>query len=133
MAAGAPRQIMNEWTTDPEEILETFAAEIRANMRQYSIWPGHYAVIVPRQLREHLAAAGWFSRADVCRRIHERACIRRREWADVGKAQRGPGPWREGVSSPARPRARAPGGGRRPGRGIRRGHPALVRRERAVR
>ena len=40
MAAGAPRQIMNEWTTDPEEILETFAAEIRANMRQYSIWPG---------------------------------------------------------------------------------------------
>ena len=48
MAAGAPRQIMNEWTTDPEEILETFAAEIRANMRQYSIWPGHYAVIVPR-------------------------------------------------------------------------------------
>ena len=64
MAAGAPRQVMNEWTTDPEEILETFAAEIRANMRQYSIWPGHYAVIVPRQLREHLAAAA-FSRADV--------------------------------------------------------------------
>jgi hypothetical protein len=26
MAAGAPRQIMNEWTTKPEEILETFAA-----------------------------------------------------------------------------------------------------------
>ena len=64
MAAGAPRQIMNEWTTDPDEILETFAAEIRANMRQYSIWPGHYAIIVPRQLREHLAAVG-FSRADV--------------------------------------------------------------------
>ena len=86
MAAGAPRQIMNEWTTEPEEILETFAAEIRANMRQYSIWPGHYAVIVPRQLREHLAAAGW-TRADVCRRLHERARIRRREWADVGKGQ----------------------------------------------
>ena len=86
MAAGAPRQIMNEWTTDPEEILETFAAEIRANMRQYSIWPGHYAVIVPRQLREHLAVAGW-TRADVCRRIHERARIRRGEWADVGKGR----------------------------------------------
>ena len=85
MAAGAPRQIMNEWTTDPDEILETFAAEIRANMRQYSIWPGHYAVIVPRQLRQHLAAAGC-SREDVCRRIHERARIHRREWADVGKA-----------------------------------------------
>ena len=86
MAAGAPRQIMNEWTTDPEEILETFAAEIRANMRQYSIWSGHYAAIVPRQLREHLAAGG-YSRADVCRRIHERACIHRREWTDVGKGR----------------------------------------------
>ena len=32
MAAGAPRQIMNEWTTKPEEILETFAAEMRANI-----------------------------------------------------------------------------------------------------
>ena len=84
MAAGAPRQIMNEWTTDPEEILETFAAEIRANMRQYSIWPGHYAAIMPRQLRAHLAAAG-YSRADVCRRVFERARIHRREWADVGK------------------------------------------------
>ena len=86
MAAGAPRQIMNEWTTDPEEILETFAAEIRANMRQYSIWPGHYAIIVPRQLREHLAAEG-FSRADVGRRLYERARIRRREWTEVGKGR----------------------------------------------
>ncbi|MCY4222921.1 MAG: hypothetical protein OXC25_04760 [Thiotrichales bacterium] len=86
MAAGAPRQIMNEWTTDPEEILETFAAEIRANMRQYSIWPGHYAVIVPRQLREPLAVAGW-TRADVCRRLHERSRIHRHEWAEVGKGR----------------------------------------------
>ena len=86
MAAGAPRQIMNEWTTDPDEILETFAAEMRANMRQYSIWPGHYAVVVPRQLREHLATEG-FSRADVGRRLYERARIRRREWADVGKGR----------------------------------------------
>ena len=86
MASGAPRQIMNEWTTDPDEILETFAAEMRANMRQYSIWPGHYAVVVPRQLREHLAAEG-FSRADVGRRLYERARIRRREWAEVGKGR----------------------------------------------
>ena len=49
---------MNEWTTKPEEILETFAAEIRANMRHYSIWGGNYLMIVPRQLREHLQAAG---------------------------------------------------------------------------
>ena len=56
MAAGAPRQIMNEWTTKPEEILETFAAEMRANLRHYSIHPGNYAIVVPKQLREHLQA-----------------------------------------------------------------------------
>ena len=86
MAAGAPRQIMNEWTTDPEEILETFAAEMRANMRQYSIWSGNYAVVMPAQLRDHLAAAGW-SRADVRERLFERARIHRREWAAVGKGR----------------------------------------------
>ena len=47
MAAGAPRQIMNEWTTEPEEILETFAAEMRANMRHYSIYAGNYASSSP--------------------------------------------------------------------------------------
>ena len=86
MAAGAPRQIMNEWTTEPEEILETFAAEMRANMRQYSIWPGNYAVVMPAQLRDHFAAAGW-SRADVRERLFERARIHRREWATVGKGR----------------------------------------------
>jgi hypothetical protein len=84
MAAQAPRQIMNEWTTKPEEILETFAAEMRANLRHYSIYAGNYAIIVPKQLREHLQAAGW-SKADVARFIHERARIRRAEWAEVGK------------------------------------------------
>lgn len=84
MAAGAPRQIMNEWTTDPREILETFAAEMRANLRHYSLHAGNYALIVPRQLREHLQAAGW-TKADIAEFIHERARIPRREWADVGK------------------------------------------------
>jgi hypothetical protein len=84
MAAGAPRQIMNEWTTEPKEILETFAAEIRANMRHYSIWPGNYAIIIPKQLRSHLLAAGW-SKRDVAEYVFERARIHRREWADVGK------------------------------------------------
>src|SRR5580698_6018894 len=84
MAAGAPRQIMNEWTTDPQEILETFAAEMRANMRHYSIWAGNYALIVPQQLREHLHAAGW-SKTDIAAFIHRRARICRREWAEVGK------------------------------------------------
>ena len=85
MAAGAPRQIMNEWTTQPEEILETFAAEIRANMRHYSIWSGNYALIIPKQLRDHLQAAGW-SKTDIADFIHRRARVHRREWAAVGKA-----------------------------------------------
>ena len=84
MAAGAPRQIMNEWTTEPEEILETFAAEMRANMRHYSIWAGNYVLIIPRQLREHVQAAGW-SKADIAAFIHARARVRRGEWAEVGK------------------------------------------------
>jgi hypothetical protein len=85
IAAGAPRQIMNEWTTDPEEILETFAAEMRANMRHYSIWAGNYALVVPKQLRDHLIAAGW-SKTDIATFIHARARVFRREWAGVGKA-----------------------------------------------
>ena len=85
MAAGAPRQIMNEWTTEPREILETFAAEMRANLRHYSLHAGNYALIIPKQLREHLQAAGW-SKTDIAAFIHERARIPRREWADVGKA-----------------------------------------------
>lgn len=85
MAAGSPRQIMNEWTADPEAILETFAAEMRANMRHYSIWSGNYALIIPPQLRAHLEAAGW-RKSDIAAFIHERARVYRREWAEVGKA-----------------------------------------------
>jgi hypothetical protein len=84
MAAGSPRQIMNEWTTEPKEILETFAAEMRANLRHYSIHPGNYALIIPKQLREHLQVGGW-TKTDIAEFIHERARIHRREWADVGK------------------------------------------------
>jgi len=84
MAASGPRQIMNEWTTQPEEILETFAAEMRANMRGFSIWAGNYAIVIPPQLRTHLNAAGW-SKTDIAAFIHERARIPRRDWAKVGK------------------------------------------------
>ena len=84
MAAQAPRQIMNEWTTEPREILETFAAEMRANLRHYSLHAGNYAIIIPKQLREHLHIAGW-TKTDIAEFIHERARIPRREWADVGK------------------------------------------------
>ena len=53
MAALAPRQIMNEWTTDPKEILETFAAEMRANQRHYSIYGGNYAVVFQTAARSY--------------------------------------------------------------------------------
>ena len=85
MAAGAPRQVMNEWTTRPEEILDTFSAEIKANMRHYSIWPGNYAIVVPPQLRAHFERARW-SRGDIQQYVFENARIHRREWAQVGKA-----------------------------------------------
>jgi hypothetical protein len=80
MAAGAPRRIMNEWTTQTEEISETFAAEMRGNMRHYSIWGGNYALIIPKQLRDHLQAAGW-SKTDIAAFTHQRARVHRREWA----------------------------------------------------
>jgi len=84
LAAGAPRQIMNEWTTRPEEILDTFVAEVRANMRHYSIWPGNYALVVPPQLRAHFERAGW-SKADIRRYVAQKARIRRSDWAECGK------------------------------------------------
>ena len=85
MAAGAPRQIMNEWTSEPKEILDTFAAEIKANMRHYSIYGGNYAIVVPPQLRKHFEAAG-YSKGDIADYLYEAARIKRSEWADVGKA-----------------------------------------------
>ena len=84
MAALGPRQIMNEWTTDPKEILETFAAEMRANQRHYSIYGGNYAIVIPKQLRDIIQSAGWTKR-DIAEFIYERARVRRGEWADVGK------------------------------------------------
>jgi hypothetical protein len=84
MAAMAPRQVMNEWTTDPREILETFAAEMRANQRHYSIYGGNYAVVIPKQLREPIQAAGWTKR-DIAEFLYGRARVSRGEWADVGK------------------------------------------------
>jgi len=85
MAAMAPRQVMNEWTNDPKEILETFAAEMRANQLHYSIYGGNYAVVIPKQLREPIQRAGW-SKQDIGEFLFERARVRRGEWASVGKA-----------------------------------------------
>ena len=84
-AAGAPRQIMNEWTTEPEAILETVAAEMRANMLHYSIWAGDHCLVLPPQLRASFTAAGW-SKADIRTCLYERARVRRGDWERVGKA-----------------------------------------------
>ncbi|MBT5810167.1 MAG: hypothetical protein HOI19_07310, partial [Rhodospirillaceae bacterium] len=84
MAAGAPRQLMNEWTTEPAEILDTFVAEIKASMRHYSIWAGNYAIIIPPQLRAHFQAAGW-SKADIQQYVYDNARVLRKDWAECGK------------------------------------------------
>ena len=86
MAAMAPRQIMNEWTTDPKEILETFAAEMRANQLHYSIYGGNYVIVIPKQLREHIQGAGW-SKRDIAEFVYERARVRRAEWAESARAR----------------------------------------------
>lgn len=84
MACESPHQTMNEWTHDPEEIVETFAAEMRHNMLTYSIWPGNYGLVIPKQLRELLIAAGW-QKKDIRDYIYRRARVKRGDWASVGK------------------------------------------------
>ena len=84
-AAGAPRQIMNEWTTEPAPILDTIAAEMRANLLHYSIWAGNHCLVLPPQLRDRLADAGW-SRADIREYLFRQARVRRGDWERVGKA-----------------------------------------------
>ena len=84
-AASSPRQIMNEWTKLPEEILDTYAAEMKANMRNYSIWAGNYALVIPKQHRDILQEAGW-TKVDIANYLYEKARIKRQEWAEVGKS-----------------------------------------------
>jgi hypothetical protein len=84
LAAESPHQIMNEWTADPREILDTYAAAIRANMLTYSIWAGNYALVIAKQQRDTIAAAGW-SKADIRQYVFEAARVRRGEWRTVGK------------------------------------------------
>jgi hypothetical protein len=76
---------MNEWTHDPTEILDTYAAAIRANMLTYSIWEGNYAMIVPPMHRQIFAEARW-SKQNVRDYVFEKARVARREWRTVGKA-----------------------------------------------
>jgi hypothetical protein len=85
MAAESPHQVMNEWTHNPKEILDTYAGAIRANMLTYSIWEGNYALVIAKQHRQVFAAAGW-SKQDIRDYVFEVACVARREWRSVGKA-----------------------------------------------
>jgi hypothetical protein len=85
MACESPRLVMNEWTQEPEEILETFAAAMRSNMLEYSIWGGNYAIVIGKQLRDVLVARGW-DKHDIREYIHARARVRRGDWIAAGKA-----------------------------------------------
>ena len=81
----SPHQIMNEWTHDPKEILDTYAAAMRSNMLTYSIWQGNYAFVIPKQHREIFAAAQW-SKQNIRDYIFEAARVKRGDWRSVGKA-----------------------------------------------
>ena len=85
MAVESPHQIMNEWTQDPREILDTYVAAIRANMLTYSIWEGNYAIVVPKQHRQIFAAAQW-TKQNIRDYVFDKALVQRREWRSVGKA-----------------------------------------------
>jgi hypothetical protein len=85
LCIGSPHQIMNEWTHDPKEILDTYAAAIRANMLTYSIWAGNYAIVIPKQQRQIFAAAGW-SKQNIREYVYETAVVQRRQWREVGKS-----------------------------------------------
>ena len=85
MQVESPHQIMNEWTHEPKEILDTYAAAIRSNMLTYSIWEGNYAYVIPKQHREIFSAAGW-TKQDIREYTFEVATVKRGEWRTVGKA-----------------------------------------------
>ena len=84
LAAEAPRQVMTEWSQNPEDVLQTFVAEIRANMLSYSIWPGNYVLVIPKQLREVIARAGWQKR-EIREYVFRNAVVRRKDWRAAGK------------------------------------------------
>ena len=85
MAVESPHQIMNEWTHDPKELCDTYAAAIRSNMLTYSIWEGNYAVVIAKQHRDIFAESNW-SKANIRDYVFEVARVKRGEWRTVGKA-----------------------------------------------
>jgi hypothetical protein len=85
LSVESPHQIMNEWTHEPSDVLDTYAAAIRANMLTYSIWEGNYAMVVPKQHRQIFSEAGWDKRR-IREYIYETAHVKRRDWRTVGKS-----------------------------------------------
>ena len=85
MAVESPHQCMNEWTQDPKEILDTYAAMVKSNMLTYSIWEGNYIMVSAPQHREIFNAAGW-SKQDIREYMFERCVVLRKQWRDVGKS-----------------------------------------------
>ena len=85
MQVESPHQIMNEWTHNPKEILDTYIAAMRSNMLTYSIWAGNYAFVIPKQHREIFASAGW-NKQNIREYTFEAARVKRGEWRSVGKA-----------------------------------------------
>ena len=85
MAVESPHQIMNEWTHDPKELCDTYAAAIKSNMLTYSIWEGPYAVVIPKQHRDIFAESNW-TKAHIREYVYEVARVKRGEWRSVGKA-----------------------------------------------
>ena len=134
MSVAPPRQIMNEWTHDPEEILDTFAAEMRHNMLTYSVWSGSYFLVITKQLRE-VARCRWLAEK---RRPRVHFPCRAGVSAAMGNGRQGQyrqpqRRTRPGIHRPAQRRRPARGGGRRPGRRVRQRHPAVARRQSAGR
>ena len=84
LSVESPHQLMNEWTRDPKELLDTYCAAIRSNMLEYSIWEGNYAMIVAPQHREVFNAAGW-SKQNIRDYVFEHAQVQRKQWRGVGK------------------------------------------------
>ena len=76
--------MLNEWTRDPREILDTYVGAIRGNMLTYSIWAGNYVMIIGRQNRDVFTAARW-SKQDSREYVHERAWVKRGDWPSVGR------------------------------------------------
>jgi len=86
MAVVSPHQVMHEWTHDPKDLVDIYAAAVRINMLTYSIWEGNYAMVVAKQQREIFDAAGW-TKKDIREAMFDRCRVLRKDWRDVGKAR----------------------------------------------